>query len=163
LVEHFDGLLWVALRSTAAMPVIAPPLAKAGRLLIDGGVLNNLPIDVMRAHFSGKIFAVDVSTYDALLVGKRWDLLCPSGFEILFDKLNPFTPKADLPNIFEILHRTATLSSGRQARQARAQADVLITPPVERFSVADFDSFDEIVEMGYRNTLEVLEALDKRK
>src|SRR6187431_1486262 len=57
VVEHFDGPVWIALRATAALPVAAPPLLKDNRTLVDGGVLNNLPIDIMRRHFSGKLLA----------------------------------------------------------------------------------------------------------
>jgi len=60
IVEHFDGLVWLAMRSSASMPVAAPPLLRDNRVLVDGGVLNNFPIDIMRKHFSGRILAIDV-------------------------------------------------------------------------------------------------------
>ncbi|MCI0366386.1 MAG: patatin-like phospholipase domain-containing protein [Phycisphaerales bacterium] len=156
LIEHFDGPLWMGLRATTALPVVAPPFVKDGRMIVDGGVLNNLPIDVMREHFSGTLIAIDTSKHKPLFVDGRWDLTCPSGFEILKSKLDPFQPPGGLPSILEILRRSATLASERHAARARTQADLLIAPPVEKFSITDFACFDEIVENGYRHTVTLL-------
>src|SRR5439155_14996081 len=82
------------------------------------------------------------------------------GFEIFRGKLNPFTRAVALPGILEILRRTATLASERQAHRAREQADLLITPPVAKYRVTDFDRFDAIVEQGYRHTMLELQALE---
>src|SRR5262249_36641916 len=139
VVEHLDGSLWMALRSTAAFPVVAPPLLRDGAPLVDGGILNNLPIDIMRKYFSGSVIAIDVSRDKPLIFDNRWDGRCPSGFEILKETLVGRGAKTGLPNIFEVLLRTATLSSGRQVRHARDQADLLLTPPVESFGFMDFD------------------------
>src|SRR5262249_4796147 len=110
-------------------------------------------------HFAGTVLAIDVSRIDPLQVDQRWDLMCPSGFDILRAKLNPFGPKVGLPGIFEILRRTATLSGERLAQQNRDQADFLITPPVQMFGVTDFDAFDQIVQIGYQHTISILRQL----
>ena len=48
--EHRAGMLWRALRASVALPGILPPVTHHGHLLVDGGVMNNLPVDVMREH-----------------------------------------------------------------------------------------------------------------
>ena len=50
---HRDGTLWRALRASVALPGILPPVTHHGHLLVDGGVMNNLPVDVMREHAAG--------------------------------------------------------------------------------------------------------------
>ena len=45
--EHRAGPLWRALRASVALPGILPPVTHHGHLLVDGGVMNNLPVDVM--------------------------------------------------------------------------------------------------------------------
>lgn len=160
-VEHFDGSVGIALRSSCALPGVAPPLLIGGRVLADGGILNNLPIDVMRRNFSGNMIAVDVTANNPLRYGSKYEMQCPSGFEILWDKINPLRRKEPVPNILEILFRAATLGSQLHGRQSRATADLLISPPVRHFKVTDFDRFDELVEVGYRHTMEVLEAAEK--
>jgi predicted acylesterase/phospholipase RssA len=156
-VTHFDGVLWTALRASCAIPGIGPPLLIGGRVLVDGGVLNNLPIDVMRERFAGNLIAVDVTAYSPIRFSAAYELQCPSGFEILWNKINPFTKTEPIPSIMEILFRTATLSSQLRARQLRDTAELLITPAVQRYEVTEFDRFHELVETGYRHTVEVLE------
>jgi NTE family protein len=157
IVEHFAGPLWIALRATASMPAVAPPLFMDGRVLVDGGVLNNLPIDIMKRHFSGKVFAVDVSRHEPLSVDARWELMSPSGFQLLRDRMNPYGSRFKPPNILQMIRRTATLASDRQGRDVRESADLLFVPPVEAFNLMDFDAFDRIVEAGYRHARVTLE------
>lgn len=159
LVTHFEGKLWAAVRASGSFPVIGPPFFFEGRVLIDGGVLNNLPVDIMRENFSGAVLAVDVSARAPLQVDRRWDSQTPSGWQLLLNRLNPFTPNFDLPSIFEVLHRTASLSGESLLRQTRSQADFLIRPSVARYRIADFEALDTIVEIGYRETIKELEAL----
>ena len=61
--EHRSGALWRALRASVALPGILPPVTHHGHLLVDGGVMNNLPVDVMREHAlgAGPIIACDVT------------------------------------------------------------------------------------------------------
>lgn len=43
-----EGYLWEKLRSTVSIPGVAPPVVKNGQLYVDGGLINNVPVDVMR-------------------------------------------------------------------------------------------------------------------
>ena len=130
-------------------------------MLVDGGVLNNLPIDVMRKHFGGHLIAVDVTAYSPIRYGAVYECRCPSGFEILWNKLNPFTKTEPIPSIMEILFRTATLSSQLRARELRDTAELLITPAVQSYEVTDFNRFYELVDTGYSHTMELLEQAEK--
>ena len=58
---HRSGPLWRALRASVAVPGILPPVSEGGHLLVDGGVMNNLPVDIMAADVRGPIIAVDIS------------------------------------------------------------------------------------------------------
>jgi predicted acylesterase/phospholipase RssA len=87
--------------------------------------------------------------------------MCPSGFELLRERLNPFRPNPQMPSIVEVLLRTTTLASEGHARRARGKANLLLTPPVEMYRFTDFNNFDAIVEKGYRYTISRLEQLDK--
>ncbi len=58
---HRAGPLWRALRASVALPGILPPVTHHGHLLVDGGVMNNLPVDVMSQHSTGPIIASDVT------------------------------------------------------------------------------------------------------
>ena len=62
-VIHEHGPLWTAVRASLALPGIYPPVYSDGDLLIDGGAVDNLPVDVMRDRVgAGSIIAVDVTS-----------------------------------------------------------------------------------------------------
>lgn len=161
VVEPFDGYLWEALRASCALPGFAPPMLSRGRLLADGGILNNLPIDVMHKHFSGSIIAVDVASHGTLQLAVKYELQCPSGFELLWDKIKPFGEREEIPSILDVLFSAATLGSELHGKHWRELADFIVMPPVKAFKGTDFNRFDELVETGYRHTMEKLEAAEK--
>ena len=56
-----SGPLWQALDATSAIPGIFPPVAVGERLLIDGWVVNSIPVDVLRREGADVVVAVDVA------------------------------------------------------------------------------------------------------
>jgi predicted acylesterase/phospholipase RssA len=133
-----------------------------GNILVDGGVLNNLPADVMREKFGGVVIAVDVSRQADMRAPESVHEV-PSGWHILWSKLNPIMRTIDVPSIFDILYQTATLSSNCLAKRAYELVDMVIAPPLERYGILSFDAIDELVEIGYRHTIEQLDSLDSER
>lgn len=87
----------------------------------------------------------------------------PSGWWILWRRLNPFQSALKLPSIFEIVHRTDTLASSRAGIVNRDFADLMIVPPVGHIGILDFKPFDAIIEAGYRKAVQALRrATDPR-
>jgi predicted acylesterase/phospholipase RssA/CRP-like cAMP-binding protein len=153
---HDRGPIWRWLGASIAVPGIAPPLFEGGDLLVDGAVLDNLPIDVMRQRCDGTVIAVDVSPVEDLRADPVWRL-CPSSWQILANRLNPLAPPLKVPSIFEILSRCASLASVQQVDAMRALADLYIHPPTERFSMFDWDRVAEMADVGYEHGQRVLE------
>jgi predicted acylesterase/phospholipase RssA/CRP-like cAMP-binding protein len=149
LLVHQKGALWAAVKASASLPGIAPPVFSAGEMLVDGGILDNLPVTVMKdISKGGPIIAVDVSGTDELKAELE---LRPSlsGWRVLRNKLNPFSRKLNIPNIFVILLRTTMLRSINYASLSKAVADFYMHPPIEPFSLLEFKSFEKIMEVGY--------------
>jgi NTE family protein len=154
-IVHDRGPLWQGVRASSSLPGTGPPLFLDGNVLIDGGVLNNLPVDVMRARHGGFVIGVDVSREQAMTVPCDLEQV-PSGGRLLWNRLNPFRQTPRLPNIFEILYRTATLNACRWANVTRGLVDLAIIPPVSRIGTLEFKPFDAIIEAGYREAVRVL-------
>jgi NTE family protein/lysophospholipid hydrolase len=131
------GPLWRAIRATTSVPGIHPPVCINGELLVDGGVLNNLPVDVMRRFCGGTVIASDVSLTSDLRSENR-ELVAASGWPLLWARMGPFA-KHDppFPHIFEILARTATLSSVYHGTQVANASDVYVRTPTD--GVPTFD------------------------
>ncbi len=159
---HWNGPLWKAIRSSIAIPGVFSPVLCDGDLLVDGAVLNNLPIDVM-VEFSqgGPIIAVNVFPEVDLERHYRFGMSV-SGWEALSAKAFPFpqhfSRETEPPLIFESLLRVIALNDVHQARVKRSNCDLYINPPVERFGLLEFQSYEKIIDVGYKSALEVLSA-----
>ena len=129
-VVHRRGRLADAVAASMAMPGLTPPVVLDGRLLVDGGVLNNLPVDIMAATDEGPVAAVDV-------MGRGFAGRFPTN-----------GAPAKLPGIIETLSRTTVLGSWRWAREHQAKARIVINPDVARIGLLEFDQFDRAIEAG---------------
>jgi len=144
---HRSGLVWRALRASVALPGILPPVTvEGGHLIVDGGVMNNLPVDVMAAEARGPIIAVDVSgeidlrAYDPKY-GER------SIWSMVTQRMR------GSPSIISILMRAGTVGSDAQRRIVREQADFLYEPPLEGIGMRDWQAFERAVAQGYAHAM----------
>lgn len=149
-MTHRSGLLRHALRASVTIPGLLPPVIVDGEVLVDGGVLNNLPVDVMRSIGRGPVIGVDVAA-DRAMLSANLDLEQSSIFRLLRYE------KRCVPWILSTLIRAGTVSSDAQAIEIRRQADIVISPPLEAFDLLDWRSFDRIVELGYESTMRAIE------
>lgn len=157
LLVHQRGALWAAVRASGSLPGIAPPLCSNGELLVDGAILDNLPVVVMKDIAKrGPVLAVDVSGGDDIGKVENYGPGL-SGWKILYNRLNPFSQKMNVPNIFGILMRTAMLRSVHQAEVSKTIADFYLSPPLENYGLMEFKSFEKIIEVGYNYTIKEIE------
>ncbi len=148
--EHGSGPLWRALRASAALPGIVPPVTAHGHLLVDGGVMNNLPVDLMRKRRIGPLIASDVTDKIDFSVRDRGGSGHPV-LRLLWQKV------AGMPSIFDILMRTGTLGSEAQRCLVRDEADFLFEPPLQGVNPLDWKSFDRAVAEGYAYAARTIE------
>jgi NTE family protein len=143
---HRTGLLWRALRASVALPGILPPVTEGGHLLVDGGVMNNLPVDVMAAEARGPIIAVDVAgEIDLHAEDDRYGER--SIFSLIGQRMR------GSPSIISILMRAGTVGSDLQRRSVRAQADFLFEPPLDGVGMRDWKSFEQTIAQGYSHAM----------
>ena len=151
---HDRGPLWLWTRASCAIPGLVPPIPSEGSLLVDGGLLNNLPADVMRQRCSGTVIAVNVTptvdlTVSVPLVAEM------SGWPHLWPMLFAGAERR-FPNIAEILSRTVFVGSVRDAQAQARYSDVYLEPPLEGIGMGDFAAIDRIVDAGYRAAIATL-------
>jgi NTE family protein len=150
--EHRSGTLWRALRASVALPGILPPVTYHGHLLVDGGVMNNLPVDVMREHSmgAGPIIACDVT--GELDLQARDDRYGERPWWWLIGQR-----MRGNPSIVSILMRSGTVGSEAQRRVVREQADYLIEPPMPTIGLRDWKKFDQAIKEGYETACAAIE------
>jgi NTE family protein len=148
---HRRGSLRRALRASLSLPGVLPPVVEKGHVLVDGALVRNLPVDLVREQHDGVTIGVDVAGVDGLKPG---DLrLKPSGWRWL-------TSGAWLkgPPIVSVLIRSATMPS--LAAMAQARDDVVeIAPKVEDVGLQDWKAYDTAVEAGYRAAMAAADQL----
>ena len=130
-----SGNLPLAVKASSALPSLFQPVLINDRLLIDGGVVNNYPIDELRAKGMDIIIGVDVQ--DGL--SNRTDL--SSAPEILF-QINNFRTINDM-------------------KTKSKKTDIYIKPDITSFTIVSFDDGRKIIEEGERATLLKQEQLEK--
>lgn len=152
-VVHRRGVLRHALRASIAIPGLLPPVIEGGAVLVDGAVMRNFPVDLMRAWHLGPVIGVDVSrsrgvdpaVVDMPMSFMRW---------ILSGKWRQGPP------IVSILMRSATLSTKADLLEARAATDLLIVPNPVGVEIRDWKAYDAAVANGYATAKEALAKLD---
>jgi NTE family protein len=145
-VVHRTGLLRDALYASLAIPGVFPPVLPGdGRLLVDGGVLDNLPVKTMSGALEGPVVASDVTARDG-----RWAQARRPGIQKLARPLRrALTGSSEaLPRLGETLFRTFTLGSADTAAAARAHADLVVVPQVEGVGLMDWKQLDRLREAG---------------
>ncbi len=152
------GPLWKAVRASAALPGIFVPVVVDGDVYVDGAIVNNLPGDVMRRRSCGLVVTVDVGWEREFSVQ---ELEFPSPWRLLWSHLGPFATPIRVPNIVSVLMRTTEVGSKQKTAEAKADADLCLSPPMEEFGVLEFAKIDRIVEAGYRYAADRLDALSK--
>jgi len=147
---HRQGPLWRALRASVALPGILPPVTHHGHLLVDGGVMNNLPVDVMAQHGNGPIIASDVTgEIDLHATDDRYGER--SIWWLIAERMR------GTPSIISILMRSGTVGSEAQRRVVREQADYLFEPPLADLGLRDWKAFDRAIAEGYAHAKTIIE------
>jgi NTE family protein len=136
-----------ALLESINLPVIATPICRDGMMLVDGGVLNNLPTDILAQDGCNFVMGVDVSAHIEHQVGNNTA-------DMPAEKMKP--PGA-IGNLLRCLNVQAHHSSGNGINNA----DVIIAPDVSMFDSAEFTRTPEIAEIGYQATMESVSAINE--
>jgi NTE family protein len=118
-----SGSLFDALRSTMSIPGVFTPWHVGEHVLVDGGVLNNLPVDVLKTMGPQFIIAVDLQS---LAVEKK----APS-------------------SLLGVAGRTLDIIIARNETRNLALANVILAPDVSGFKSSDFQRIEELEKLGY--------------
>lgn len=149
LERHESGSLMHAVRASTAIPGILPPVFHGGEILVDGGLINNLPADLMRARPDvGQVIAVHVGTADSAPNIQPFDYAV-SGWKSLLRWLSPWSVNSSAPAISEILLQSMSITNNQSAKVTKHIVDLYLEPPVKSFGLLDFNEIESLVKIGF--------------
>ena len=147
---HRRGPLWECVRASGSLPTILPPfIDKNGNILVDGGVLDNVPVKVMHGLKSGpnivvslgdphEIWRTDVAYDD---IRGRWSLLR--------DVIMRRKREIEFPSIVEIMSRSMVVASRMASKEMLGDQDILVNPPIiANMQILDWHLGRELAEMA---------------
>jgi predicted acylesterase/phospholipase RssA len=134
-----------AILESINLPGVSQPICRDGMALVDGGILNNVPADVLVNQGATFIVAVDV----AAKIGHS------------FVGNTPATPSKEMniPSMFQTLGRVRAAQDRNIRKMGAADADLTIEPDVSSFQLTDFQNASAIAHQGVIATRKVLPQL----
>jgi predicted acylesterase/phospholipase RssA/CRP-like cAMP-binding protein len=153
---HQRGLLWRAVRASLSIPGVFAPVIEGDQVLVDGGVMDNFPVETMAAlSESERVIAVHASPHQDRT--RQWDYdTSISGWRILAQRINPLRRPLRSPSLVSTILRTQEINSAHRSKSSASLADLLLQMDVREFGFLDFGSYRAIARAGYETAVEPL-------
>ncbi|WP_243459202.1 patatin-like phospholipase family protein [Metabacillus bambusae] len=129
-----DGPVADAVRASIAIPGIFVPEKIDGRLLVDGGVVDRVPVSVVKEMGADIVIAVDVSHV------KR---------------------NEDITSIFDVILQSLDIMQDELVHHREIASDVMIRPHVEQYNSRAFTNIKEIIEIGEKEAIQHVEKIHR--
>src|SRR5580700_10122973 len=130
-----NGSLSEALRATMSLPAVFSPVRRDGQIYVDGGIIDNLPVDVARAMGADIVIAVHL-------------------------EVPPIDPKEPL-SAFSVLERSVSVVISVNELASMEKADVVVPVHTEAYTMLDYQAAQKIVALGYAGTQERSHVLER--
>jgi NTE family protein len=165
------GNVLQAVMASSAIPGVYPPVFFQDKLLVDGGVLNNIPADICREMGADKVIAVDLKSlvseqnisgliyhfYIQKQKERRYHLSIRKKF------LKEIGLRIKFPITLMLRSMSISQDISSEQKLKASKPDILIHPEVSNFTFVDFDRFLEIYEKGREAALTHLDEFEKLK
>ena len=158
-----EGSLYEAIRASISLPSFFDPVRKNGRVLIDGGVINPLPLNRVERHEGDILVGSDVSGHDYEAQSKLQQMAREKRMadrslgSIILNKLIPDNIEF---NYITLLSRTSSLMI-RQNSKLMAQLvnpDVLIDIQMDKYGSFDYDKSEKLIALGRSKARQTMKA-----
>lgn len=167
-VVFSKGSLHRAIRSSISMPSVFKPIKVAHHVLVDGGIVNPLPLNRAVRTEGDLLVSVNVSAPASEDIEEVRDLARKrererSSLLSLQRFISAFAPDSTTSNYMTLLSTAMALQIQRNTvlMQKLTPPDIAINIPMNRFGVFDFDNAERIIRAGYTETLKVLDAFER--
>lgn len=154
---HKRGKMKDSVRASLSIPGVFSPVIRNEDLVVDGGVLNNFPVDVMRQFLEGGLI---IGSLIAGSEGKGRAYAIDdhlNGWKLFFSGLIPGMKRQRVPSVVKVIMGTTSISGIQSAREARERTDLLLQTDTYPVGTLDFDKHEELTRKGYETHRETLQ------
>ena len=144
-----------AIRASVSIPGILPPVAEKGELLVDGGVLNNLPVDLMREmNPFGTLIVVDVVSPQGPKAKSGFGLAI-SGWKLALERLLPLRKSTAIPAISSTILQSMVVGGSQLRKRVLDEglADLYLNIHVRGVGLLEFEKVDQVARIGYEESI----------
>ncbi len=155
--HHFSGKLGDALRASSAIPGLLPPMLIDGHFFVDGAVVNNTPVDAMRARIDkhGTIISIDLSNLESI-----GEYTPPEKCEGLKARLKQFFSKnkKSLPDMGRVLIKSFLIHADARENNNLKLSTVYIKPQLDDLRLLPHSSVSQkrLIDLGYAATVKAI-------
>jgi NTE family protein len=156
---HRNGSLWRAIRASAAIPGLLPPFyTEDGRMLVDGSVIANVPVDTMHRLKRGPNVVVSFEAGDSQRFPVDYAAL-PKRRELIWQTLNPMAAqnRTHAPSAATVLVRSLMANRGHFERHLTAEDWLLVPPTPPGMGALDWRRHSELMDSAYVYTRMAIE------
>ncbi len=156
---HDRGMAWKQIEASIAIPGIYPPVVIDNQLHVDGGVVDNLPIETMYNYPVRHIIAISLTQLKSQPVEFQET---PSSSQILWDKITR-KKKFRLPGITSILVNSLTLNSRQKQEMSKSGVAIYLEMELKGIGMMDDSRWKEIIKKGHDQMKSTLENFPQEK
>lgn len=160
-VVFTSGSLYEAIRASISLPLFFSPVKSDGRLLVDGGLVNPLPLNRVMRSKEDLLVAVNVSGHDYLGQVKLRKVVRETASERsrMMSFINRIIPEDADINYYTLMNRSVSIMIQKNAELSvkLLRPDILIDIPMNRYDTFDFDKYDRLAGIGRAKTKKVVE------
>lgn len=169
-VVFSKGSLYRAMRSSISMPSVFKPIKIAHHVLVDGGMVNPLPLNRAPRTEGDLLVSVNVSAPASMEIEEQREIKRQrerQGRSLLLSLqrfISSFVPDKVTSNYLTLMSSAISLQIQRNTVMAQklTPPDVAVNIPMNRFGVFDFDRAEEIIQTGYDLTLKALKEWEEK-
>ena len=153
-VIHRKGQIFDVVRSSLSLPGIWPPKLSSMGLLVDGGIVNNFPVDIMIEAGAKTIIGIEFSG----ITEQKPDFeIYPSNLQLISSKVRKNKKYKRVPGLMNTIVKSALLNSDNRAKEAIEMTDIHIKPNTKKVGLMDWDATEVAIEAGYEAAIKVFE------
>ncbi len=159
---HRQGLLWQKTRASSSIPGIIPPMVINNELHLDGGLLNNLPVDVARDFLGkkAKIIAIDLNSFTIDRHKYQFPPILTFK-QALLAKLGFTLENYHFPRFVDTFMHGILMGSLLKAIKNGLAANVMVGLDLNKFRLlqSNLKEADKLVQIGYEATIKQLDLM----